>query len=607
VFSRLLLLRQLSQQLVRNDKKWNGSMRIFIRHRVSFSKPRRACTLVVVMTLHQASFVLAASPVNVVPNLQQQGLPSIRHEESAPNVASQKSNSPEAEPVLADQLLLSPIRQIALKSPLFSAEIKVLLCEFIGKDRVSANALEQVRGQIWDLYRQRGRLVRVALLVIPGEEGDGGSMLQARVDEISVRAVRVEQEGEITLKQSLLDDILASAKADVGGGGVLDLDRLDSRLKRRMALKDVNVRATLIPVDPDHVDVNVLVRAAPLEPVAWLAQYDNDGMPTYGRDRYTVAVSIPGHVLPGDQMDVQALASSGMTYGRFGYELPLVTLGARLNVWGTRLDYRVPLVARGEATALGAGLTSPLYMDNASVWTGTLNYLNKRETGHLANDTPTADKTIHSVQGKVAASYFISQTKSLYLNATLTMGNLDLSALASAAAQDHSSAKTAGTFTRMEWEAGWNWRASFDQSGKWDAGLKVKGQLASKNLDQSEKFALGGPLGVRAYSASEALGDEGYVASADLGYQLISGLRMFGFYDVGRTRLSKQPWALQATAAQYPLQGAGVGLAFARKSLVGSAAYARQIGPNPGLSAAGLDADGSRRRARLILSLMWWM
>ena len=43
-------------------------------------------------------------------------------------------------------------------------------------------------------------------------------------------------------------------------------------------------------------------------------------------------------------------------------------------------------------------------------------------------------------------------------------------------------------------------------------------QLASKDLDGSEQFVLGGANGVRAYPQGEASGDSGYQATAELRY-----------------------------------------------------------------------------------------
>jgi hemolysin activation/secretion protein len=46
------------------------------------------------------------------------------------------------------------------------------------------------------------------------------------------------------------------------------------------------------------------------------------------------------------------------------------------------------------------------------------------------------------------------------------------------------------------------------------------GQLASKSLDSSEKFALGGAKGVRAYPHGESSADEVCVANVEMRYAI---------------------------------------------------------------------------------------
>src|SRR5690606_26547690 len=70
---------------------------------------------------------------------------------------------------------------------------------------------------------------------------------------------------------------------------------------------------------------------------------------------------------------------------------------------------------------------------------------------------------------------------------------------------DGVTARTAGSFNR--------WMPSImrlqNLGGHWSLYAQVHGQFASKNLDSSEKFSLGGAYGVRAYAQGEATGDEG--------------------------------------------------------------------------------------------------
>ena len=574
-------------------------MTIHNKNRVA--EPWHTVALVATLALSPTLVAFAAPPP---PNPEQQGLPAIRWEA----IQKQRTHArPDVAPRKADQILPSAIRKIELHQPtaLFSKEIESFLHPFIGKSHLSDSALEQARGQIWDFYREQGRLVRVELTAIPRADVGGGSILKAQIDEVSVRNVLVEQEGGHSLKQSLLDNILASTKDDIANGGVLDLDRLNSRLKKRLFLKDVGVRASLVPIDPEHVDVKVLVSPAEVQPLGFLAQYDNEGMRTYGRDRYIAGITVPGRLLAGDKFDLLGLFSSGMSYGRMSYEFPLISMGARVNVWGSHINYRVSSVSDGNTTMLGTGLRYPLYIGNSSTWEGALNYVNVRQVDNLADGTPTDKKITHSIEGKLDTSYLLSPSQSLFANASVTLGDLDLSSLPSSQEQDSLTSKTGGHFSKLELGGGWS--ALFGPDSKLDSRLEIRGQLANKNLDGSEKFTLGGPLGVSSYGPSEGQGDEGYVGNAEIGYRPSDKWRIFTFYDIGRIRQNKHPWSVQTTPLIYTLQGAGVGFTYTLQSVVGSATYSRQIGSNPGLSAAGLDSDGLNDRYRLWLSLAWRM
>jgi len=539
----------------------------------------------------------------IVPNIQQQGIPSIKRDSLTPKKEpSQNSAEKEAGAEFIDQILPSAIRKIELQSSRYNDEINGLLIQFIGENRLTGKKLDDVRGQIWNMYRQHGILARVQLRAIPHLDTEGGSILFVSIDEIRVRYVFAEQGSPAALPQSLLDGFLAYAKAELSEGGILNLDCMDSLIQRRIFLKDLIVKANLIPIDRDYVDVHFVLSSRPSEQVGWLLQYDNNGVMTTGRNRYSAAVSMPARLLRGDQFDLLALTSSGMNYGRIAYEFPFIPLRSRLNIWASDVDYQMPPLTRGSTTSLGAGLNYPFHVDNQSIWNLYLNLIRTHQADFLENGTPTANKNTNVVQFKIDTQYAFEAGRSLRANAALTRGNLNLSALPSAELQDSASTNTAGNFTKFEWGA--TWHMLLGDSGRWDAAIDVNGQMSNKNLDQSEKFALGGPFAIRAYGSSEALGDEGYVVRTDFGYTPTNGLRVFTFFDAGRIHLNKQPWGVQSLPPSYMLRGAGIGFSYIYKSLISSMTYARQIGDNPGISQTGLDAEGSSRRDRLWISFM---
>jgi len=87
----------------------------------------------------------------------------------------------------------------------------------------------------------------------------------------------------------------------------------------------------------------------------------------------------------------------------------------------------------------------------------------------------------------------------------------------------------------------------------------VTAQRASKNLDSSEKFVLGGVYGIRAYPQGEAAGDQGWLASLELRQALMPGWQGSVFYDAGGVDINRQPFI--AGDNKRRLSGYGIGLA----------------------------------------------
>jgi len=539
----------------------------------------------------------AAQSAPIIPPKPEEGLPLNWRLESIPK-ATPRNDEAAPLPAIADQVLPSPIKQIDLRAPQFTQEIEALLFRFVGQSRLSGKELEQVRAQIWSLYRAHGRLARIE---IEAKTAQDVSVLQVRVAEIRVHAVVAQQEGEKAVDPAVLAEILASAQADLAAGGVFDLDRLEMRIKRRLFLGDVNLHASLVPVNQDELDVNLLVSAKTRAPLQWMGQIDNSSMRTYGSARYTAGVSATDLLRDGDRADVLGTSSGGMHYARLSYEAPIVSLGVRAGGWVSQVKYRPPGGVQGRVTQWGGDLIYPLYYGSSTVVTGYLDYIHGHQVDDLAGLLPINDKTTQTLQAKVDVNYAVSVSETVHGSLALIQGKLDLSALPSALAQDQLSAKADGSFTKLNWNAAWN--SSFGAFNRLDARLQLKGQSSSKNLDQSEKFALGGASGVRAYASTEGLGDNGFVLNAELGYRPTQTLRVYGFYDTGRTRLYRDPWHVGTIPLVYSLHGTGLGLSYFYRALNGTLVYARQIGSNPGLNANGLDAEGVNDRYRVWLTL----
>lgn len=561
---------------------------------------QQAVRLAVIGCLLYHSVATAAAPQEVIPpNPVQQGLPTLK-QATAP-VQEAQALPPASEPTTADQTLPSGISRIDLRSRVLLQEVETLLLPMLRKKVVSAAALEQLQGKIWDLGRRNGRMLRVDLRVLPFTEIEGGSVLRAELVETTVRRVVVVQDGDGAVAPATLKQLRKQLEALLPAGAPLSLDRLDGQLKRRNYIGDVDVRANMVASEQDSVDINILVSAKQRRPFEWLAQADNQGVHSYGRGRLIAGVGWSSALTAGDRVDATGIESKGMQYLRLGYDMPLADLGMRGNAWNAYVRYRAPSGAKGYTAQQGVGLVFPISFTNDAAWIAYLNYARRHQVDRIDNGATTGDKRSGKVEAKLELNYALSAAQSLHLSGTLSRGTVDLSALPAVQAQDRASAATEGSFYKLEWDGSWN--ALFGPGGRFDVRLGTRGQVAGSNLDQGEKLALGGPVGVRAYGSSEALGDDGVIANIELGYRLTAWMRASVFYDVGRIRRFHHPWAVERIPPMYTLKGAGLGLSFSYRSLAGSIVYARQLGVNPGLSALGLDAEDQSARYRLWLSL----
>lgn len=141
----------------------------------------------------------------------------------------------------------------------------------------------------------------------------------------------------------------------------------------------------------------------------------------------------------------------------------------------------------------------------------------------------------------------------------LRLGGGELRLDAASLPGDQATARTHGTFVKLTAEGSRAWILSDTTQ----LHGSMRAQWTSKNLDGSEKFALGGPAGVRAY-ASGASGDQGWLTRWELHRRLdvpwlpAGAWRVMGFVDGGGVQHNKQPWTAAPNFAHN--YGVGVGL-----------------------------------------------
>ena len=203
-------------------------------------------------------------------------------------------------------------------------------------------------------------------------------------------------------------------------------------------------------------------------------------------------------------------------------------------------------------------------------------------------------KHTHSVYLGVAGTQRMYRA-TLDYNANLTVGRLnydsEYSSILGALSQTDE-----GTYAKFEADL-----TAVQQLGSTtDFLVKVSGQKASRNLDSSEEFYLGGPNGVRAYAQGEGAGDEGLLGTAELRWHApVCGLTLSTFYDVGTARLSRSRIADDNSVT---LRGWGVAAAYSNPGdWFARLDYARRIGLDSSVAAK----NSARGRLWFLMGKIW--
>ncbi|MET0893073.1 MAG: ShlB/FhaC/HecB family hemolysin secretion/activation protein, partial [Pseudoxanthomonas sp.] len=348
-------------------------------------------------------------------------------------------------------------------------------------------------------------------------------------------------------------------------GDPVTLEPIENRLLLLSDLPGVVVQSTMVPGQaPGSSDL--VVDIAPGRRVTGSIDADNAGNPYTGEYRLGSTVNVNNPLGRGDMASLRVLTSgSGLNYARGAYQMPFgrVTAGVAYS----RLRYELgeqyeDLGAHGTADVASLfGSIALLRSRDTNLYAG-LAYEDRSFEDHIDLISSVVHKKARVATASLYGNHYDSLggggANAFYLG--LSSGELDIRTPAARAA-DAASARTHGSYSKLAFNASRLQRVTdlFSLYGS------IGGQVASGNLDASEKLVLGGMDGVRAYPQGEGFGDEGFVATlearlllAGLSERVPGQVHVLGFVDGGRITADKDPW--YAGSRDRDLSGAGVGL-----------------------------------------------
>lgn len=467
------------------------------------------------------------------------------------------------------------------------SELQAAVSSFIGQ-KVAMADLETILEAVRRYYRDRAYFVADAYF--PEQELTDGILT------ITVSEGWVDQVNINVPKGFKVRPFLWEAYRDAFIGLPLKQDVIERRL---LLLSDISGVAKALgrlskgqAVGASGIEVDVKSD----EPL-WSAEaeLDNYGGEFTGKNRASLLWRLQNAAEWGGDVMVKGQKADGLSLLYLSLQQPLSASGLKLKASASRVGYQLccgfsGVSAHGGAIEANIGLSYPILRQQYYNLTFESS-MAARKLANYAVSTIQNDKRVKNISAMLSGDYQIPQ-KQAWVAGWLVgiVGQVDLSRQLVDQSRDAIDAQTQGKFAKLSYSA-----AVFQRiAPRWSVYAKVSGQMASKNLDSSERISLGGINGVRAYPDGEITGDEGWQSSMEARYNFLATGQLAAFFDYGRIHLHRFPWrgSLNGIQNRYGVAGAGMSVRYQypiTKTDV-SLIWARPIGAHP----IGMKPDSDR-------------
>ncbi len=521
------------------------------------------------LALAQAAF--AQQPPTAGGQMQQ--IPAVpAPPRAAPEIRIQPQAAPGPEAADATRITVRALRVTG--SRVYSEPELIALTGFRAGSELSLSDLRALADRITAHYRAHGYFVAMAYLPAQEVKDD---VVTIAVTEGQYRNINV------TNSSNMSERVVRGGLQGINSGDPIVLEPLESRLLVLSDLPGVQIRSTLVP-GADVGSSDLLVDVTPGKRISGSIDADNAGNPYTGEVRVGATVNVNNPLGLGDVASLRLLTSGeGLKYARASYELQVGR--GQVGVAYSHLDYRLgkefdALDAHGTAQIASLYGRYPLIRSRNDNLYLQLAYDAKKFQDRVDSVPSVTDKKARVLTASLygARNDSLGRGGQTTYGLALSAGTIDIQT-AEARAADASSARSNGHFNKLAFNAA----RSQALGGPFSVYAGINGQVASKNLDVSEKMELGGMNAVRAYPEGEAYADEGYVLTVE-GRMLLPAperlpgrVQLVAFVDAGSVRINKDPWSGGDNTRT--LSGAGVGLLWSDPgNFMVRTYYARKLG-----------------------------
>ena len=472
-----------------------------------------------------------------------------------------------------------------------------MLQKYVGADKTLAD-LEDAAKDIEVALQREGLFLAQAY--VPEQKLSDG-VVTIRVLEGRIGSVKIEIEPGVKVAPEFLDRIVDALR----GNPVAERDAIERVLFILGDLRGIALTTKLSPGGKvGQADIEIRVSRA--QAATFSADLDNGGSLFTGRYRLNIALDLASPAGRGDVFSLRGQVSEtlGSEFLRASWLTPINASGTKIGLAASALHYKLGsdifkgLDAHGTAEDYALQVLHPLIRSRNSNFflQGSTDYRRFDDKVDAVGLNTKKDifpyATVNAI-GDFRDGVFGGAISNYQLG--VAGGKLRINSPADLAF-DQQGVKTAGGYAKLQF-GGSRLQSLPTRDYLY---LALSGQLASKNLDSSEKFSMGGPNGVRGYPSPESPSDSGVVATWEyrksLSFDAVPGeLVASVFGDYGYAKLHDNPLPGDDPNIRRLLSH-GVGLTFAGRSGLSIKGYVAARG---GLRA---QSDDSRFRFYLLLS-----
>ena len=499
---------------------------------------------------------------------------------AAPDIRIDAGRPASAESADSMKIVVNNVRVTGARA--YSEAALVALTGFKPGAEMSMAGLQRMANMIAERYRSDGYLLAQAYL--PTQDIKNG---------VVTIAVLEGQYGKISFRNqsNVPNSMLASQVDTLRGGDVVLRPPLESGLLLLSDLPGVTIKSTLVP-GASVGSADLIIDVTPGRRVTGSIDADNAGNRYTGQNRLGATVNVNELLGLGDVASLRVLSSGkGLDYARASYQIQVGK--ARAGMAYSKLNYELgkefaPLRAHGTASIASVFASYPLIRSRNENLFAQLAFDTKKFHDKIDLTGTASDKKTNVLMASLYGDRRdqIGGAGANAFSLTVSSGELEIRT-PEVLAIDALTARSNGHYNKLAYSISRVQRVTDTVS----LSAALNGQIASKNLDVSEKMELGGMNAVRAYPEGEAYADQGNVLSLEarlllpkLSAHQPGQLQLVGFADTGRVTRERDPWI--AGPNSRTLSGAGVGLVWSEGSnFMVRTYYARKLGSEMATSA----------------------